>query len=253
MLALTRAVSPTLEQCQLSHRARVPIDIDLAVRQHTTYEAVLEDAGYRIVRVPPAPELPDAVFVEDTAVVFDDVAVVARPGAASRRAEVAAVASVLVEHRPLVRIEAPGTLDGGDVLRIGDRVFVGGSQRTNAAGLEQLRSALEPRGYTVESVPVSGCLHLKTGVTALADDVVLLNPAWVDAARFQPYRVVEVAPEEPFAANVLRLGDGLLMAAGHPVTAERVASLGADVRTVEISELAKAEAGVTCCSVLVGG
>ena len=230
----------------------MPIDIDRAAAQHGRYERALEAAGHDVVRVAPVPELPDAVFVEDTAVVFDDVAVMARPGAPARRAEVGPVAELLAEYRPLERIEAPATLDGGDVLRVGRQVWAGRSTRTNAAGIEQLRSMVEPRGYTVEAVAVSDCLHLKTAVTALSPDAVVLHPGRVDPAAFRDYEVVEVAPGEPEAANVLVLGDGaVLMAAGYPDTAGRVVALGLEVRTVEISELAKAEAGVTCCSLLM--
>jgi dimethylargininase len=167
------------------------------------------------------------------------------------------VAPILAAHRPIRRIEAPGTLDGGDVLVVGRTVFVGTSQRTNEAGAAGLAAILEPLGYAVHSVMVDGCLHLKTAVTALSEDTVLLNPAWVDAGRFADYRVVEVAPGEPMAANVLRLPDRVLMAAGHPETAARIRdALDGDARTagvvqVDVSELAKAEAGVTCCSILL--
>jgi dimethylargininase len=228
-----------------------------AAAQHAGYEAALEVAGCRLLAVPAAPELPDAVFIEDTAVVLDEVAVLARPGAASRRAEVDAVAPVLAAHRAVERIEAPGTLDGGDVLVVGRDVFVGASERTNGAGADQLRAILERFGYTVRTVRVSGCLHLKTAVTALTDRVLLANPAWVDPAGFGR-RVVEVAPGEPGAANVLRLPDRVVMAAGYPDTRARVRGAldaadadGVGVVEVDVSELAKAEAGVTCCSIVL--
>lgn len=259
VLALTRPVSPTLAACELTHLERVPIDVERAAAQHAGYEAALEVAGCRLVPVPAAPVLPDAVFVEDTAVVVDEVAVLARPGAASRRPEVDGVAAVLAAHRPLERIEAPGTLDGGDVLVVGRAVFVGASQRTNEAGVVGLRSILEPLGYTVRSVPVSGCLHLKTAVTLIDPDTLLVNPEWVDPARFEGRRVVEVAPGEPLAANVLRLPDRVVMAAGQPETRARIRAALAEVGTpdvgvveVDVSELARAEAGVTCCSILLG-
>lgn len=257
MLALTRPVSPTIGECELTHLERVPIDAGRAAAQHAEYEAALEVAGVRLVPVPAAPELPDAVFVEDTAVVVAEVAVLARPGAASRRPEVETVAPVLVARRPIRRIEAPGTLDGGDVLVVGRDVFVGTSRRTNEAGAAGLAAILEPLGYAVHTVAVTGCLHLKTAVTALSRDTVLLNPEWVDAGRFADYRVVEVAPGEPMAANVLRLPDRVLMATGHPETASRIqGALEGDGETagvveVDVSELAKAEAGVTCCSILL--
>ncbi len=255
-IALTRPVGPRLGDCELTHVERVPIDVERAVAQHAEYERALEAAGFRVVRVPAAPELPDAVFVEDTAVVLDEVAVMARPGADSRRPEVDAVAAVLGEHRPLLRIEAPATLDGGDVLVSGREVFVGVSQRTSEEGIEQLRSILEPLGYTTRAVPVTGCLHLKTAVTALSGRTLLVNPEWVDVDLFGGYERVEVAPGEPRAANVLRLPDRVVMAAGHPATAERVrvALKGqAEVVAIDVSELARAEGGVTCCSLLLRG
>lgn len=251
--ALVRPVSPAIQECELSYRERVPIDAELAATQHRAYERALVEAGCELVRVPAAPELPDAVFVEDTAVVTAEVAVLARPGATSRRPEVEGVAGVLEHYRPLRAIRAPGTLDGGDVLRVGHQLFVGESQRTNEEGVRQLRATLEPLGYAVRSVPLTGCLHLKSAVTALADDTLLLNPEWVDPGRLPDHRVVEVDPAEPHAANVLRIGDVFVMAAGHDRTAARVRALGVEVAEVDISELAKAEAGVTCCSILLGG
>ncbi|MGK7310755.1 MAG: dimethylarginine dimethylaminohydrolase family protein [Candidatus Longimicrobiales bacterium M2_2A_002] len=252
MLALTRPVSPTLHRCQLTHRERVPIDVARARAEHAAYERALQAAGCRVVRVPAAPGLPDAVFIEDTAVVFDEVAVVARPGAVSRRPEVDAVARTLAGYRPLEAIRPPATLDGGDVLMAGRTVLVGISARTTAAGATQLRSIVEPLGYDVRTVPVRGCLHLKTAATALDDATLLVNPGWVDPADLGGFRAVEVAPGEPDAANVLRVGGRVLMAAGHPATADRVRQLGAEVVEVAVSELMKAESGVTCCSLIVG-
>lgn len=234
-----------------SHIKRVPIDIERAAVQHTAYEAALERLGCEIVRVPAAPDLPDAVFVEDTAVVVDEVAVICRPGAASRRPEIDAVAKALAEFRTLRPIEAPATVDGGDVLRIRDDVFVGRSDRTNDAGVAAIRSILEPRGLAVRAVPVAGCLHLKSAVTAVAEDTLLLNPRWVDPARFEGYHLLEVDPAEPFAANALRVEGTVLMAAGAPRTAERVARAGVAVTAVDISELVKAEAGVSCGSIVL--
>ena len=250
-LALTRPVSPTLDRCELAHHDRVPIDVERAAAQHAAYEAALEAAGLEVVRVSAAPELPDAVFIEDTAVVLEDVAVLALPGAASRRPEVPAVAEALRAYRPLAAIEAPATLDGGDVLVMGRRLFVGESGRTNAEGRAQLRSILEPEGYEVRPVALSGCLHLKSAATAVSDDTVLLNPGWVDPASFEGCRTVEVAAGEPRAGNVMRLPAGVLMAAGQPATAARLRALDVRVTTVDVSELMKAEAGVTCCALLV--
>lgn len=251
MIALTRPVTPSIVHCQLTHLERQPIDPGRAAEQHRAYEDVLADLGCRIERVPPAHDHPDAVFVEDTAVVTDEVAIVTRPGARSRRGEVGPVADVLQAYRPLRHVEGPATLDGGDVLRLGRTVWVGLSARTNQAGFDQLRQILDPLGYELLPVPVTACLHLKTAVTALDPDTLLLNPAWVDPDTFRGYRVATVDPAEPFAANVLAVGDTIVLPAAHARTAERVAGLGFSVTPVDLSELEKAEGGVTCCSILL--
>lgn len=251
MIALTRAVSPALDRCEISHRQRVPIDPGLATRQHAGYERAITALGCRIVRVPPAPDLPDSVFIEDAAVVVDEVAILARPGAPSRRPELEPVAEELAAFRPVRRITEPGTLDGGDVLVHGRAVRVGASSRTNREGVEQLRAILEPFGYDVRRIPVEGCLHLKTAVTSVSADTLLVNADWVDPACLEGCRVVEVDPAEPYAANVLRLGESVLVPAAHPRTRDRLAALGLRVLEVDVSELAKAEAGVTCCSILL--
>jgi dimethylargininase len=241
VIALTRAVSPSIAACELTHLDRQPIDVARATAQHDAYERLLESLGYTIVRVPAAPELPDSVFIEDTAVVVDELAVIARPGAESRRAETAAVAEVLARYRPLRFIEAPGTLDGGDVLRIGRRVLAGRSQRTNDDGIAQLRKHLD--GYTVEAIDVDGALHLKTAVTAVSDTLLVVNPQWVALDG------IAVDPAEPFAANVLRTPRGVVMPSAFPRTAARLRARGIVVHTVDADELAKAEGGVTCCSI----
>lgn len=252
-IALTRPVSRSISRCELTHLAREPIDYDAAAREHDGYERALEELGCAVRRVAAAHDRPDAVFVEDTAVVVDEVAVLARPGADSRRGEVASVAEALAPLRETVRIEAPATLDGGDVLVVGRTVFVGRSERTDDAGIEQMRQLLADLGYSVRAVPVRGCLHLKTGVTALADDLLLLNPAWVPADAFVGYRLLEVDPAEPFGANSLRIGETLVYAAEHRATRRRIEAAGLSVYPVELRELAKAEAGVTCCSLVFGG
>ena len=251
-LAITRGISPAFARCELTHLAREPIDVERARRQHALYEEALRELGCRVEALPALPEHPDCVFVEDVAVVLDEVAIVTRPGAESRRGEEEAVAEVLAAHRPLARIAGPGTLDGGDVLRLGRRVFVGRTPRSDEAGRRQLHELLSPHGYEVIGVEVSGCLHLKSAVTAVGEGAVLMNPAWVDAEPFASYERVEVDPEEPSAANVLVIADSVLLPAAFPRTAVRLASRGLYVRALEVDEIAKAEGGVTCCSVLVG-
>jgi dimethylargininase len=251
ILAITRAVSPALARCELTHLAREPIDAARAAAQHAAYERTLAALGCRVVSLPAEPDLPDSVFVEDTAVVVDELAVITRPGAPSRRPETAAVARELVRHRPLAEITAPGTLDGGDVLRLGRRVMVGRSGRSSDAGIAQLAALLAPRGYTVESAGVSGCLHLKSAVTQVAPDAVLLNPLSVDRAVFAGWRVIEVDPGEPYAANALLIGDAVLFPSAFPRTAARLAAAGVRIVAVDVSELAKAEGAVTCCSIVL--
>jgi dimethylargininase len=250
LLALTRAVPPSIVHCELTHVAREPIDVARATAQHDAYEETLEQLGCTVHRLPDSPDLPDSVFVEDAAIVLDEVAVIARPGALSRQPETESVAMALREHRSLVCIQAPATLDGGDVLRVGQRVFVGLSARTDADAVQQLSALLAPHGYDVTGVEVLGALHLKSAVTAVADDTVLLNPRWVDAHRFRAYRQIEVDPSESFAANALLVDDTLVCPASARRTRARLTAAGFAVESVDVSELAKAEAGVTCCSLI---
>ncbi len=230
---------------------RRPIDLPKAIEQHSTYEAALESFGLRVISLPPEPDLPDAVFVEDPAVVFDEVAVLARPCLFSRQAETESLAAALSPFRPLRRIEAPAVLEGGDILQAGRTVFAGLSRRTSEQGIAQLRSILQPYGYTVRAVPVGGCLHLKTACCYLGNETVLINRAWADAETFAGLRVIDVA--EDWAANALAFGQTVLLAEGFPRTAERVAAAGWDVRTLDISEFQKAEAGLTCMSLIFAG
>jgi dimethylargininase len=250
-LAITRGVSPALARCELTHLERAPIDVARAAAQHAAYVRALAELGCRVVELAAEPDLPDCVFVEDTAVVVDELAVITRPGAPSRHPETAAVARELARHRPLAEIAAPGTLDGGDVLRLGSRVLVGRSGRSNDAGIAQLAALLQPHGYIVEGVPVSGCLHLKSAVTQVAPDAVLLNSAWVDPATFAGHRVLAVDPSEAYAANALLIGDTAIYPTAFPRTAARLAAAGVRAVLVDVSELAKAEGAVTCCSIVL--
>jgi dimethylargininase len=250
LIALTRPVSPSITRCELTHLARTPIQLGIAHAQHREYERALEMAGCSLRRLPGEPELPDAVFVEDTAVVFDEVAIIARPGAPTRRLETQSVAAALASYRPLHFIEEPGTLDGGDVLRMGRRVFVGLSARTNAEAARQLGALLSPFGYTVHTAEVRGCLHLKTAVTQLDEGLLLLNPAWVSPDAFPGTSLVTVDEAEPFGANALRIRDAVIYPAELPRTRERLERRGLRILSVPSSELAKAEGGVTCGSLV---
>jgi len=251
LIAYTRPVSPTLADCELTHLPREAIDVDAAAREHLAYEGLLARLGAEVRRLPDAPALPDAVFVEDTAVVLGEIAVITRPGAASRRAETASTASALELHRPIARIVEPGTIDGGDVLVIGRRVYVGRSSRTNDAAIVQLSGILRPLGYEVVAVQFKGCLHLKSCVTQVAEDLVLLNPASVDASVFAGCRAIAVDPVEPHAGNALMLGGSVLHPGHFGRTRARLEAAGLIVIPVALEELAKAEAGVTCCSLLL--
>jgi dimethylargininase len=250
LVALTREVSPAIARCELVHLARRPIDVDLARAQHRAYEAALREAGCEVRTLPADPELPDSVFVEDTAVVLDEVAVITRPGAASRRPETGAVAAALAPYRPIVTITAPGTMDGGDVLRVGRAIYVGNTARTNRAGVDQLAAALAPHGYQVCAVAVHGCLHLKSAATLVAPGTVLCNRHWVDPATFAGVRVMDVADGEAGAANGLLVGERLIYPLSFPRTATRLAAQGLTLLLLNVSELQKAEGAVTCCSVV---
>lgn len=243
-----------MADCVLSHIDRRPIDISVARRQHAAYREALREARADVVVLPALDTLPDSAFVEDTAVVLDEIAVVGALGVESRAAETEAIVSELERHRPVRRLTMPrATLEGGDVLRIGRTLYVGRSARTNEAGIESLRGLAGPLGYLVRAVPVEGCLHLKTACTYAGDGIVLLNPAWVDGGVFERdgLRLLAVDPAEPWAANVLLLGHALVVPAGNPATAGRLTRAGLQPVEVAIGEFQKAEAGLTCLSLLI--
>ena len=252
--AFTRAVSPRIAECQLTHQQRVPIDAARAAEQHSAYEGALSDAGLEIVRLPDLPQDPDAVFVEDTALVLDDHAIITRPGAQSRIGETNSTAKGLEGHFQLHHI-AKGFLDGGDVMRIGRTLYIGLSTRTNAEGIAALRALAEPIGYSVVQAVLRDCLHLKTGVTFAGTDrtgapILLFNPRAVDPGQFKDAHPLATADDEPAAANSLRVGDRLILPAGNPRTAATLRERGFEVIEVDVSELQKAEAGVTCMSLI---
>ena len=250
LIAITRDVSASLADCQLSFVERDAIDVERAAAQHHAYRRALESLGCRVLDLPAQDAMPDAVFVEDVAIVLDEVAIMTRPGAESRRAEGASVAEVLARYRMLRAIEAPGTLDGGDVLRVGQSIYVGQSARSNVDGIEQLRALVAEFGYTVQSVPTRECLHLKSAVTQVADDALLIQPEWVDRDVFAGYRLIEIDPDEPHAANALRIGTVVVYPACFPRTLQRMANAGIAVTAVDLSELQKAEGATTCCSLV---
>ena len=249
LVALTRAVSDSIAACELTHLSREPIDVMRARSQHRAYERALEQAGCRIVRAVPAHDLPDAVFVEDTAVVVDEVAIVTRPGAESRRAETAGIADLVRHYRDVRYIDPPGTIDGGDVLFCGRRAFVGRTSRTNSEGIGQIRAMLEPLGYSVSAVEVRGCLHLKSAATALSENQLLVNPDWVSCDDFRGFELLPVDSREPNAANILQICDQFIYSAAFPRT-RALLERRFDLTVLDVSELAKAEGAVTCCSIV---
>lgn len=249
MRALVRPTSRRLAEGELTHVERVAVDIDLAERQWQAYCEALVRAGFELVKVPGADELPDSVFIEDAVVMFDDLAVLTCPGAASRRGEIAAVGDLLPELGiEVAALELPATLDGGDVLNVGKTVYVGQSRRTNAEGLRQLRALLTPRGFAVVGVPVTRVLHLKTAVTALPEGTVIGHPEDIDQPEL--FRRFLPLPDRGGAVVVLS-PDSVLMAASVPRSVSLVESLGYRVVTVDISEFEKLEGCVTCLSVRI--
>lgn len=254
MIAIARSVSPRMEECELTHLDRQPIDVPLAEKQHEEYLDALRRLGCQVELAEELPHCPDAVFVEDCAVVLPELAVITRPGAERRREEVHSMADLLSQYREKVfYIEAPGTLDGGDVLCIGQQLWVGQSTRTNLAAIKQLKAILKPFGYAVTPVQMGeGCLHLKSAVTQVADDLLLLNPAWVHPDYFPDFDTVFTDPTEPTAANALLIEDTVIFPVDFPLTALALADAGVELLLIDNSEVIKAEGGVTCCSVLVG-
>lgn len=254
-VAIVRRPARSLAQsCELTYLERAPITFDALEHQHAAYRDALAATGARVIALDAIDALPDSVFVEDTAVVLDECAILSRPGAVSRQPEPERIAAALAPFRRCDDILAPGTLEGGDVLRIGRTLYVGLTTRTNRAGIEQLAARLSPYGYRVVPVQVHGSLHLKTACTALDAETLLLNPAWVDASAFDGFARIEVADDEPFAANVLPVGDARLINAAFPRTRERVeafcARAGLRAIAVDISEFGKAKAGLTCMSLV---
>ena len=250
LIALTREISDAITACELTHLARAPIDVDRARAQHASYERALEAMGCQIIRLPTGVDMADSVFVEDVAIVLDEVAVITRPGAESRRSETTAVAAELSKYRPLVHMAAPATLDGGDVLVVGRSIFVGRTSRTNDAGIDQLRNAVQPFGYSVSPASVRGCLHLKSAVTALDYQALLVNRRWASEEDFPGFELIDVDPAEPAGANIVRVGADLLYASMFPLTRARLERKGYDITSIDVSELAKAEGAVTCCSLI---
>jgi dimethylargininase len=250
LIAITRKVSDSIADCELTHMDRQPIDLSLARVQHRTYERCLTELGCKVLSLPSEPTMPDSVFVEDTAVVLDELAIILRPGADSRKAETVSIAKELSPFRKIYYMKEPGTADGGDVLRIGRILYVGMSERSSSEGAEQMRSVLKPYGYEVVEAAVKGCLHLKSAVTQIAEDTLLINRNWVDPEIFGAIKIIDIDPSEPYAANALWVNGTVIYPSSFPRTQERLHETGAQLRLVDASELAKAEGALTCCSLI---
>jgi len=250
LTAITRRVSPALANCELSFLARTPIDVERARAQHRAYELLLERLGARVLSLPAEPGLPDSVFVEDAAIVLDEIAVVFPFGAEARRPEAASIAAALAPFRKVEWVQLPATIEGGDVLRVGRQLFVGLTRRTNAEGIRELTRIAAPHRYEVIPVAVSGCLHLKSAVTHLGGQTMLINRAWCDSAALGAFDFVDVDPAEPHAANALAVAGTVVFPSSFPKTREVIERCGFDVTPLDISELQKAESGLTCSSLL---
>jgi dimethylargininase len=250
LTAITRAVSPAIVNCELSFISRQPIDLQIAATQHHAYEDLLAKLGANVISLPAEPDLPDSMFVEDPAIVLDELAVIFPLGTESRRPEAASLAQAISKFRKLQYITLPGTLEGGDILRIGRKLFVGLTKRSNAEGIRQLAAILAPHHYEVIAVPVTGCLHLKSAVTCLGRDTLLANRNWFDPAPFSGYDWIDVDPTESHAANALALANTIIFPQFFPRTRTRIESAGFHVTSLDISELQKAESGLTCSSLI---
>jgi dimethylargininase len=248
--AITRGVSPAMASCELTFVARAPIDLAKALEQHRAYEQVLERFGAKVISLPAEAALADSMFVEDPAMVLDEVALIFPLGTESRRAEAASLAKVLSQFRELKYVQLPGTAEGGDILRVGRNLFAGLSKRTNEDGIRQLQSIVGEYSYTVTAVPLSGCLHLKSAVTFLGRNTLLANRKWFDMSCMYGFEWIDVAPEEPQAGNALAFGDTVILPASFPLTRARIEARGFTVLPLDISELQKAESGLTCSSLL---
>jgi len=250
-IAITREVSSRFNDCEITHIDRTPIDLELARGQHRDYVNSLLDLGIKVIELPEEPDLPDSVFVEDTAVILPEVAIITRPGADSRKFETDSITRVLAPYRRLVRITEPATLDGGDVLVLGRSIFVGLSTRSNHFAVEQIQELVGEYGYVSFGVPLRNCLHLKTAVTQVDENTVLINKGWLDTHQLRSFNWIEVDPSEPFAANCLPINNQIVFPAAFPKTGEGLERHGHKIRLVNVEELAKAEGAVTCCSLIL--
>ncbi len=251
VIAITREVSSRFNECEITHIDRTPIDLDIARRQHQEYIHALAQIGCEVIELPEQRDLPDSVFVEDTAFILPEVAVITRPGADSRKPETESIVQALSSHRPLVHVTAPATVDGGDVLVLEKNIYIGMSTRSTMEAVTQLQGLLDNYGYKVTGVELTDCLHLKTAVTRMNNKTLLVNKNWVDAGHFSGYELIDIDPSEPFGANCLTVKDVIIYPTSFPKTQKKIEQKGFKVINVNLDELAKAEGAVTCCSLII--
>jgi dimethylargininase len=251
VIAITRDISPRFNECEITHIERTPINLDIARAQHHEYVNVLIELGCYVIELPAEADLPDSVFVEDAAFILPEAAVITRPGADSRKPETESIIRALSPHIKLVHVREPATVDGGDVLVLGKNIYIGLSSRSNPEAVDQLNDLLHEYGYTVTGVQMHDCLHLKSAVTRVDDKTLLINKSWLDTHHLENFDWIEVDPAEPFAANCLPIGDSIIFPTSFPKTHAKLEEKGHQVVTVDVSELAKAEGAVTCCSLII--
>jgi len=247
--AVTRPTGSELLDCELTHIDRMPIDVERACVQHDDYLDVLRSLRVDLIELPRLVGHPDAVFVEDTALVLDEAAILLRPGAESRQGEVPSMAAVLEQYRECLEMAAPATLDGGDVIVFGRRILVGETTRSNEVGIRALGDLVASLGYSVEGVPVEGVLHLKSAATVVDDETLIVYPDYVDLT-FLGAKLLEAHPDEPQGANVVRIGDTLLADASAPKTLATLAEHEDNIIEVHVDEFAKAEGAISCKGVI---
>jgi dimethylargininase len=251
MIAITREISPRFNECEITHIERTAINLDAARVQHREYVQALKALGCDVIELPAEPDLPDSVFVEDTAFILPEVAVITRPGADSRKPETKSIIRALTPLTKYVQLHEPATLDGGDVLVLGKQIFIGLSTRSSPEAIDQLNELIGEYGYSVTGVQMHDCLHLKSAVTSPDENTLLINPNWVDTHHFERFSCIAVDPSEPFAANCLPIGDSIVFPEAFPKTRAKLEEAGFKVLTIDASELAKAEGAVTCCSLII--
>jgi dimethylargininase len=250
-IAITRKISPRFNECEITHIERLPIDLEIARQQHTEYVHALEELGCEVIELPEEPELPDSVFVEDTAFILPEVAVITRPGADSRKPETETIIKALAPHKALLHVCEPATIDGGDVLVLNKKIYVGLSTRSNTYAIAQLNQMLNQYGYQAQGIELTNCLHLKSAVTKVNEETLLINPNWVDKTHFSDFNLIEVHASEPYGANCLPIRGNIIYPYTFPKTQSKLEAKGFKIKNVNVDELAKAEGAVTCCSLIV--